>query len=150
MRQREISEYKVISSLDIVKIPDDRMHWNWWVGKFKGALVQTRGPIWKGILDAIDAQSVTEDFEELTTTSEQWDDWFRSQYADADLNRFKVDVYLVLLDKVGVSMASVLKKYGTNGIRCYKALQKYSTDLSELAKTGQTLAHHEPERSQNR
>ena len=40
MRQREISEYKVISNLD--KIPDDRMHWNWWVDKFKGALVQTQ------------------------------------------------------------------------------------------------------------
>ena len=63
--------------------------------------MQTRGPIWKEILDAIDSNVVTEDFEEMTTTDQQWDDWFSSKYPSVALERFKVDVYLVLPHKVG-------------------------------------------------
>lgn len=102
--------------------------------------MQTRGPVRKDILDAIDMKTVTEDFEECTTTSEQWGDCFRNKRPEVDLNRSKVDVYFVLLDKLGVTMSSDLKKYGTNGIRCYKHCR--STAL--ICRT----AHHESGHSQ--
>ena len=142
--QREIGDYKVVNNL--VNTPENREQWNWWADRFKGVIMQCRGEEWKLALDAIDIKSdVKEDYEELRTGDEQWDDWFKSKYPLIDLAQFKQEIYFIINEKVNVKHASLIKKHGSHGIRCYKALQKWSSDISEGAKqTRLTKLMHPP------
>jgi len=139
---REIGEYKAVSNL--VSIPEDKKHWNWWVDRFKCVVVQARGDLWKAALDAIDLHNIKEDYEELVSTSELWDQWVHSKFPELDVDRFKREIYFVLNDKVNVNLTHLAKKFGTNGIRQYKAIQKWSTDITEMAKQDRYTAVMRP------
>ncbi len=130
---KEIGDYRAVSNLE--SVPAEKTKWAWWADKLKCVLVQVRGEEWKQVLDSLEKHQIHEDSEELVTTAELWDEFVRAQHPQLDLDRFKKDIYFILTDKVQANQASLIKKYGSNGIRCYKELHRYSTDMSEMAKS---------------
>ena len=75
---REISEYKAISFLD--KFAGGKWEYKTWTKKLKNALVQSRGVTWKLMLEQFENHHVSEDFEELISLDDRWDEWFEKNH----------------------------------------------------------------------
>jgi len=140
-RTREISEYKAIAQLERFA-GSERTGYKCWLGKFKNALDQARGREWRVALSGLELHRICEDFEELTSLDDQWDEWFQENYGNKrsdgkpaiDLDEFKADLIWVLTDKLDVNLSELIKKYDNNGLRAYKKLYIWCLDISAQAK----------------
>ena len=89
-----------------------------------------------------DRHRITDDFEELVSLDEQWDQWFEIWFGSWRTDRqhpviladFKVDLHSVLSDKPGQELLDMVVKYEHSGLRAYKKLYIWSTDISDDAK----------------
>ena len=63
------------------------------------------------------------------------------------MEEFRRDIYCILTDKMGVGSMSKIKRMGENGIRAYKVLRKWSTDISDIAKSDRLQKLMSPERA---
>ena len=139
--KRAVSEFKAVGNL-IEYASDSRTGLKVWLGKFKNAISQSRGPEWEDILDQLENHRISTDFEELTSQDDQWDSWFESKFGSnrtdgekaVDLREFKADLFWVLKDKLGEQYITIIQKYGKNGLRAYKKLYTWSVDISDEAK----------------
>jgi len=151
---REISEYKAISSLARLT-GDTRVGYKVWTRKLKNALDQVRGREWREALTAMETHRVSEDFEELSSHDDKWDDWFRDNHGDRrtdggtiiDLNQFKSDLMWLLTDKLEDSLVELIQKHAPNGLRAYKKLWIWSQDISIQAKQAGILSIMNPTRA---
>ena len=78
-KNREISEYKAIGNLEKC-VGDNKTQYKVWTRKFRNAIEQARGIEWSKALEKIQTHHVTDDFEELTSVDDRWDDWFEGQF----------------------------------------------------------------------
>jgi hypothetical protein len=139
--KKEISEYKAITALERFS-GDDRVGYKSWLSKLKNSLDQARGKEWRIILNKLENCSLSDDFEELTSLDEKWDDWFETEFGQRrldgstpiDLLEFKSDIVWILTDKLPENMCELIRKYEQNGLRAYKKLYTWSQDLSSAAK----------------
>ena len=98
-RTKCISEYKAVSNLEHYD-GEERIAYKSWTRKLKNAVFQARGPEWRAILDALELHRVSDDFEELTSLDDKWDEWFESKFGvnrvdgkdPVSLQEFKVDL----------------------------------------------------------
>ena len=140
-KTREISEYKAVGYLEKCA-GDNKALYKAWTRKFRNAVEQARGLEWSEALKKIETHHVTDDFEELTTVDEKWDDWFKLNFgsgrtdgkAAIPIDEFKSDVNWVLTDKLGPHLVEIIQKYEKNGMRAYKKLYTWATDVSNVAK----------------
>ena len=140
--KRAVSEFKAVGNL-VSYNSDSRTGLKVWLGKFKNAISQSRGPDWEEVLDRLDKHRITADFEELTSQDDQWDEWFESNFGInrtdgqkvIDLKEFKADLFWILKDKLGEQYITITQKYGKNGLRAYKKLYTWSVDISDEAKS---------------
>ena len=136
-----ISECKAIQFLDKYS-GDTRVGYKAWTRKLKNALDEARGPGWREALDGIEGHRITDDFEELTSVDDQWDEYFERQYGyrrrdgkePIDLAQFKKDLSWILTDKLGEDLLELIHKHEQNGLRSYKKLFIWSVDISSNAK----------------
>ena len=85
---------------------------------------------------------MTEDFEELVSLDEKWEDWFQNGYGTrrldgkppVDFATFKADLAWILTEKLGDTYVALIQKYEEdgimNGMRAYKKLYIWSIDVS--------------------
>ena len=78
-KSREMSEYKAIGNLEKC-VGDNKTQYKAWTRKFRNAIEQARGVEWSKALEKIQTHNVTDDFEELTSVDDRWDDWFEGQF----------------------------------------------------------------------
>jgi hypothetical protein len=152
--RKEISEYKAISSLARYT-GDSRLGYKTWTRKLKNALDQVRGREWREALTAMETHRVSEDFEELASHDDQWDDWFRDNHGEGrtdggtvvDLDQFKSDLMWLLTDKLDDSLVELIQKHAPNGLRAYKKLWIWSQDISMQARQAGILSIMNPTRA---
>jgi len=139
--RKEISEYKAVTAL-MSYSGDSRVGYKAWTDKLKNTLDQTRGTEWRRILNAVELHRITDDFEELTSADDKWDDWFEGRFGKnrtdgtepVNLAEFKTDINWILNDKLGADLCELIKKHELNGLRGYKKLYIWSVDISNTVK----------------
>ena len=78
-RVRGISEFKAIQFLEKYS-GETRVGYKTWTRKLKNALDEARGCEWRAALEGIENYRVSTDFEELTSTDDQWDEYFETHF----------------------------------------------------------------------
>jgi hypothetical protein len=139
--KKEISEYKAIGNLEKHNT-DTRTGTKVWLRRFKNAMAQSRGNEWERVLDRLEKHRVSEDFEELTTLDDKWEEWFEINFGNnrmdgkdpINFEEFKSDINWVLMDKLNEHQIEMIQKYEKNGMRAYKKLFTWSVDISSTAK----------------
>ena len=139
--KKEISEYKAVTALEKFT-GDNRVGYGFWLYKLKNTLDQCRSAEWRKILDALERHRIGDDFEELLSVDDKWDDWFQTNFGDkradggevVDLQQFKADISWILTDKLSENLLDVVRKHDQNGVRSYKKLYIWSKDISVQAK----------------
>ena len=87
-----------------------------WTRKLKNASFQARGKEWRVALDEIELHRVADDFEELTTADDKWDEWFEGRFGVNRMDRgtprnlaeFKQALDWILTDKLGDTLVLTL------------------------------------------
>ena len=138
---RSISEYRAISALEHYT-GEGRLGYKAWTRKLKNAIYQARGEDWRTALDEIELHKVTDDFEELTSVDEKWDEWFEGRFGvmrtdgkpPISLSEFKADLDWILTDKLGDALVLAIRKHRYNGLRGYKKLYLWSVDIIDVVK----------------
>jgi hypothetical protein len=153
-RVKEISEYKAVSAL-VRFSGDSRSGYKAWTIKLKNALDQVRGKEWRHALDAMERHRVSEDFEELASHDDQWNDWFENKFGVnrsdggnvVDLEQFKSELMWLLTDKLDDNTVQLIQKQAPNGMRSYKKLWTWSQDISSQAKQVNMMSIMNPARA---
>ncbi len=128
-----------------------------WTYKLKNCLDQVRGKEWRRALDVIETHRMSDDFEELTSLDDKWDDWFESKFGKGrtdgkegiNLEAFKSDMSWLLTDKLGEDLVELMRKHEQNGLRAYKMLWTWGLDVSNTAKHSKMHLIQNPPRAKS-